>query len=860
MLVVSGDYELIHQSRQALADLGYTFSGAFSHRDAQYAVKHGEYDAILVHGLMRDRQTGELTAQSLSSQSHRMPIIVYLPDRAEGKNSFRSNGFQHTISSLEDSTLRHIVLQTLHQSTAPLKNTQVLRGRDDAEFWDVDEVQTLLALTRSLTEVLDLTEVLNRVVESARELTGADEAMILLPDGDSPDLYLRARVGMDIREPRNFRVKTSDSVAGQVYRTGQPMIIGARGPQKVKTEYFVNALLYVPILFKGQPVGVLGVNNRIKQDVFNSHNEALLLNLAACAAIAIENARIHGQSVRRTRELKALVDASQAINASLSLDYTLPTICEQIVRALGVNQAEILEWKRDSQTLRPLARHYQTVWRPGQEPSLTFAEYKSLAAIMRDQRPQLLLSNASVGQAERTYLQQTGAQSMLVLPIVTDGQTFGALIAFYTHIPNQFPSVEEAKSVQYLALETLIEHVDKGRRLNSRVLDLVDQISDLCQADWYEFSLITANHDGLTQHLALGKASWLENDTATFALAPYYDLIETLETQNIINQQMDGDVLTAGVHALLEMTRGRALLGLPLVYRGQAQGIVLCVDTEAGRTFTAREVELARAVVGQAAAALENARLLHDLEASLSQLQQAQARLIQAERLTAMGELAGAVAHQINNPLTTITANSELMLMQTEEGTDDHAMLDAILRSGKRAAAVVHRLLAAVHKKPDNAPPTQVNVITTIEDTLSLVKSHIERDGIRINVQFPPMELPPVLAVLGELEDVWLNLLLNAQDALAKRPKAVINVAAEYLAREDAIRVDVSDNGSGIPESVMEKIFEPFFTTKPIGEGTGLGLHICHQVIERIGGQITVESAPNQGTRFSVMLPVQKRS
>jgi signal transduction histidine kinase len=857
ILVVSGDYELIHQAGRALSDLGYSFQGAYSFRDAQSAVKHGEFDALLVNGAMHDRYTGEWVVQYLSQHCHDTPLIVYAPDY-EGHPIFQSSEAVHRLSSLDDQMLRHLVLKTVHQFTAPLRNTRVLRGRDDSESWDVEEVQTLLALTRSLTEVLDLNEVLNRVVEAARELTGADEGMILLPDGDSDDLYLRARVGMDIREPRNFRIRTSDSTAGQVYQSGHPILIGARGPQKVKTEYFVNALLYVPILFEGQPIGVLGVNNRLKQDVFNSHHEALLLNLAAYAAIAIENARVHEQSVSRARELSALLETSQAINASLSLDYTLKTICQQIVLALGVHQVEVLEWDRVRHALVPLARVYQTLWQSEQEPLLKFVDYPLFLSAFHENQSIAIRLDKTQALEENRYLRRACARAMMIIPIMAEEQPFGALFVFYANMPPGFPQVEQTQQAQYIAMEMLLEYLGKsGRKMTRQLSELAVKLNETCGADWYELSMVTPELDALRQHLIIGGATWRGKSNPLLSLSHYPDLVDALETQTLLNQHIDGDLLTPGGHALLDIARGRALLGLPLVYGGQTQAFVVCVDSASGRAFTPREVSLARAVVGQAASALENARLMHDLGVSLTQLQQAQERLIKAERLSAMGELAAAVAHQINNPLTTIVVDTELMMLDLLPGTGQYETLESIKRAGKRAAAVVRRLLAAVHPQGEHVPPASVNAITTIEDTLSLVKSHIERDGIRIVTHLSHRDVH-VVAMPGELEDVWLNLLMNAHDALVGRPKPSIQINAELCSDEECLRVVVADNGSGIPEAIIQQVFDPFFTTKPIGEGTGLGLHICRQVVERVGGQITVHSKPNQGTQFTVVLPVHK--
>lgn len=855
ILVASGDYELIHHVRQSLTDLGFSFQGAYSHRDALHALRSASFDAVLVHGNMRDRVSGQFTASALSSESRQTPLILYLPNGARGGAELPKSPY--SFSALDDSVIRNSVLGALHHFTAPLRNTQTLKGRDDADSWDVDEVQTLLALTRSLTEVLDLSEVLNRVVEAARELTGAEEGLILLPEGESSDLFLRARVGMDIQTARNFRVRATDGIPGQVYRTGLPMMVGKQGPTKVKTEYFVNSALYVPILFKSQPIGVLGVNNRSGQQGFNSHHEALLLNLAAYAAVAIENARIHGQSVRRAREMRALVDASQAINASLSLNHTLPTICEQVATALSVNQVEILEWGRELGALKPLARFYRSLWRPGQEPRIQLADFTTIEAALHERQPLLMSAGKSESRPERAYLRRCGVQAALVIPMMGEDETIGAILACYTTMPESLPSLDACQVAQRQALSLLVEHIDKGSKLTTQTLETAGGVNATLGSDWCEYWLITPYGDALTQHLALGQAAWVEGNAPPMDISTFSDLIEILETQTLVNQHLDGDMLLPGVHALLQIAKGRSVLGLPLVIRGQTQGIVLCIDTEVSRVFAARDVDMARAVVAQAATAFENARLVHDLEASLTELRQTQARLIEAERLSAMGELAAAVAHQINNPLTTILVDTELMLLKAEPDSPNYASLTAIHRAGKRAGAVVRRLLASVHRQPDNAPPTAVNLITTIEETLSLVKSHIERDGIQLVWKPPRTRLPPVMAVPGELEDVWLNLVLNAHDALVGRKQPVITITAE-MRSDDHVHVYVVDNGPGIPEHIRENVFNAFFTTKPVGEGTGLGLHICRQVVHRAGGEIYVESEVDQWTRFTVVLPVVK--
>jgi len=149
--------------------------------------------------------------------------------------------------------------------------------------------------------------------------------------------------------------------------------------------------------------------------------------------------------------------------------------------------------------------------------------------------------------------------------------------------------------------------------------------------------------------------------------------------------------------------------------------------------------------------------------------------------------------------------------------------------------------------------PLDVN--ETIHNTLTLVRSHIQHGNITVSLLLDE-HLPPVAAPQGQLEDVWLNLLLNARDAVTRQANPEIGISTRYDREADQVEVVVWDNGSGIPEDLQSRVFEPFFTTKPAGEGTGLGLHICQQIVEKCNGTIRLQSTYNEGTRFIIRLPV----
>jgi signal transduction histidine kinase len=844
ILVVSGDYGVVQQARKALLNNGFAIQTAYSHRDSLYSLENGAFDAVLVDSLMYDQRSGEMTASALAKVRGNVPVIALTPNGDFPPNVI-SAATNETAILRSLSSVLHIPLLQPGESGAPSG------GQRD------EEVEALFDLSKSLTEVLELSEVLNRVVEAARRLTSAEEGMILLPDDDGGQLYLRAKVGIDIDVARNFRVKTEDTLAGRVYASGQPVLIGAQGPQKVKTEYLVNALLYVPILYEGKCIGVLGVNNKNTEAVFHPRHQNLLMNLASFAAIAIENARIHEETVERTRELQTLIDASNVLNSSLDLDETLPNICEQLMRVLNVNLSEIYRWDRESNQLRTLARCFRTIWPAGQGPILNFANWPSIRSVIETKRP-IGITRASAVPSEAQNLDQLGVGAVQIIPIFGGEQALGTLQVYYIRTPQKLPDEGVLQRVQNMTLELLValsNQTDQSRIQG--VFRVVDEIIRVTKGDWCELALFTPDQQSLSVNLATGQGIWVSPPQPYYDLAHYPDIMEAVQTQLLIHKQSDSKMMTPGIRALLDKSNSRAILCLPLIQRGQIQGMVLFADTRRSRVFSQRDIDMGRALVGQAATALENAGLVHDLEQSLRDLRDTQDRLVQTARLSAMGELAAAVAHQINNPLTTIMVDSEMMLLDEQVGSQNYRSLQAINRAGKRAAGVARRLLAIARPNDPESPPERIDVADTIEGVLSLVKSHIERDRIQVTAELPAEKMPPVWAVPGQLDDIWLNLLLNAHDALIGRDGARMGIKAAYKADENIIEVIAWDNGPGIPEKIIADVFKPFFTTKPVGEGTGLGLHICRQTAERIGGSIDVKSVPNVGTQFFVRLPVR---
>lgn len=237
------------------------------------------------------------------------------------------------------------------------------------------------------------------------------------------------------------------------------------------------------------------------------------------------------------------------------------------------------------------------------------------------------------------------------------------------------------------------------------------------------------------------------------------------------------------------------------------------------------------------------------LEQDVTEKRRLEATLAQSEKLAAVGQLAAGLAHEINNPLTAIIANAQLLQRELPQEDDKQELVDLIARAGARANQVVRNLLDLARKEHYDFTPVDVN--ETIRKALKFL--HHEFTSRAIELVFEPHESSLlVIASQDHLQGVWLNLLTNAMDALENERK-IIQVTTRPAG--DEIHIIVTDSGKGIPPQNLPHIFEPFYTTKAPGRGTGLGLSVCHRVIKQHGGRILVESQAEVGTQFTVILP-----
>lgn len=308
--------------------------------------------------------------------------------------------------------------------------------------------------------------------------------------------------------------------------------------------------------------------------------------------------------------------------------------------------------------------------------------------------------------------------------------------------------------------------------------------------------------------------------------------------------------------ARLERAGLSSAMVAPLRHHGRLLGM-LGVAVGDQRRLSDSDLRMLRSIGEQAALAVRNAQLYAELQSYAQtledkveqrsrELQAAQAELIRAEKLAALGRMAAGIAHEVNNPLQPILNCLEVAIEDTENGErPDTEVLRVAEREVQRIKSIVSRLLDFA--RPSNSEPAAVDLQELINEVLLLTAKQLERSGVRVTTQ---LNYAPVISGNAtQLKQVMLNLVLNAMEAMPDGGDLVIELYPE----RDGVVIRLQDTGVGMDEETVAQIFDPFYSTKR--EGTGLGLAVTYGIIEGHGGTIQVDSQPMQGTTFTIWLP-----
>jgi len=303
----------------------------------------------------------------------------------------------------------------------------------------------------------------------------------------------------------------------------------------------------------------------------------------------------------------------------------------------------------------------------------------------------------------------------------------------------------------------------------------------------------------------------------------------------------------------------RSTVTVPLVLDNTLLGVIT-LDKKANLApYNALDFQFLRTLKNQSAIAISNSLIYQNIEEQVklrtAELVEMQKQLIQAEKLATVGTLSGGVAHEINNPLAAILTSVQTLLAFSDgdKAEVDRDSLELIEEATQRCRTIVQKLMVYAKKPLESDGTKKTDLSRALEKVTDFLGYQMDQDGIKIVTEIKDGDYF-IEGNHNEIEQVLTNIILNAHDA-TRQVKKGGRILVRLSHSKEKIKVEVKDEGCGIDRDVIGKIFDPFFTTKDVGKGLGLGLSICHSIVEKHEGTITVESKKDKGSTFTIVFP-----
>jgi|GEM_PF-3153920 len=632
----------------------------------------------------------------------------------------------------------------------------------------------------------------------------------------------------------------------------------------------IRSWMGVPLTVRGDLVGFLMVCSGIA-NAYNAEHAEIARAFAGQAAIAMHNAQLY-QSEQAGRALaETLKQTAEGLASSIQLDVTLNLIIELLSKVVEYDTVTVSVVEDD--TMRLLAAHglpddiVATLRQPHK------IQGTPLIHLMNDGHP-ILMEDAQNDPVwdDPAYL-GTVPRGWIAVPLIARGNIIG-LLKVGSNQPNAYSqrdlaevlafgsqaaiAIENARLYQREQTERALaqtlkqtaEALASSIQLDATLNLIMDLIQHVVQYDTAAVSLIEKDK------IRLLAARGVPQETVSLLSKPHQlkgvGLVELLvEGQQILLDDAQKDDRWHRVTDAAFVPRG--WIGVPLIAQGHTVG-TLTVGSKQPNAYSKRDLSAVAALASQAAVAIENARVLLELENSLHELRNAQIQLVRSARLSAAGEISLGVAHQINNPLTVIMAETHLMKRHVPPDSPLYESVDAIDEAARQAGSVVQRMLDFSRTHPVEVSELDVN--ESLKKAILLFRAQLPPE-VSLVVQLDN-SIPSAVGNEDQLGEVWLNLMLNARDAIGSNGRGMIKIASRYDADQEVIEVCFTDNGRGIAKEDLERVFVPFYTTKV--HGTGLGLALSKEYITSQGGWLEAESEEGHGTTFTIRLPVARET
>jgi len=694
-----------------------------------------------------------------------------------------------------------------------------------------EELAALYSTSQLITARLDVASVLDRISRSVTALIGSTGCGIGLVDPDGTQLVHAAAHGFKSDEWRALVLPVGEGIIGRCAETGAAIRVDdvrgdARSARRdVDEREGIRSMLCVPLRVAGALLGVISAYST-RPAAFSAHHQQVLEAFAEQAGIAVQNARLFEESLKRTRETRALFEAGRSVTASLDPQRTVRVIMEQARAVLGVASCGIM-------TLDPATRELTLV------ASLDLPDHairgvrvpegEGIAGrAVRDLRPRQSADLYNDPRVRfRELPRQSGLRAAMAAPLRVGDRAIGVIEVFHSEV-HQFTAAEEDLLVALADQAAIaLEHARLYEGLETRVAERTRELDR--QKRFVEVVLET---------LPLGVF-----------------------------------VLDSTLHVVRANREGARTLGCEAATRAPFTAILAperAAEVEAflGQAFTVGEVARREEEV-VVAGELKRFRLttaplpggddgahLVVLVEDITLAKQLERQMLLTERLTTAGRLAAGVAHELNNPLATIAGCAESLqsrlaepgLAGRAELADFATYLGLVEEEAYRCKEITGSLLQFVRDPGSRRGPTDLNAL--VLKTIELLSPQARYAAGALATELDDA-LPEPIANEGQLRQVFLGLASNALDAMQGRGRLTIRTRR---ARRE-VAVEFEDEGPGIPEEIAPRIWDPFFTTKPPGQGTGLGLAIAQGIVTDHGGRIEMRTHVGKGSIFRVVLP-----
>ena len=839
------------------------------------------YDAFLATIHPDDREMVERAVeQALRAGRHySIDHRILLPDGSErvvheqGEVIFDEAGRPvRMMGTTQDVTERVRVEQALRESETRLQRRS-------------EELETLYRISLRLNAHLEKTELLALIVEQTVNLLGAEGGGLYVYDPQRDELVISVATG-DWQDLVGVTLRPGEGLSGKVFESRRAMFVEdyatwADRAIAYEKDLRFKAVLAVPLLGKDGVLGVLGISGGERKPTFDEHDVWLAELLAAQAAVALENVHLYRALQDRVERLAALNEINTAVVSSLETDVILQRILDAVCQTLDAEEGSILLREPSTGELyfavvsNPDSNLFGHRLSPGQGIAGWVAQNKRpvyVNDVRRDAR-------FYVGVDTYTGFE---TRSLLCVPLVHHDKCTG-VIQIVNKRQGEFSQddLDMLVSVAAMAMVALENarlyadvraQADRLKMLNelgmalSATLDrntvvlaalshvrrlFFPQSIALIQPDPHAEGMYTV------QTLVEGSLALVESRTR---LQPKECVVawamEHRQAMLVTDVRANSRRSLRADHPLGD--RARALMVVPLTTANRTIGVLEVICDEPN-IYTQADLNTLQTVVSALTVALENVSLYEEQKDLLREREHIQVQLIHSEKMSALGRLVASLAHEINNPLQAV--GGCLTLIQEElEGPNRQEKLDRYLEIAssevERVSGLVRRMRGFYRQAREGMQPTDLHDV--LESVLALTHKQLQHSSVTLEQEWATDELPPIWANPDQLKQVFLNLVLNAIDAMPGGGTLYVRTRLADLPSTGApgVCVEFTDTGEGIPSEVQDRVFEPFFTTKK--EGSGLGLSISHGIITAHGGQITVESQEGMGTTFTVLLPVEK--